>query len=316
MATSATSIRKNAIRDLPVSALHWDDLGVLLALVRSGTLSGAAQRLEVEISTVARRLDAIESRLGVHLFDRTSTGVRPTELALALVPVAESMERSAAEAWHVLAGRETEPEGVVRLSAPPGLASWLVAPALVRLRKRHPKLTIELDSTAGYVDLTRREADLALRSRRPQSGDLVVARLIEATPVVAAAPRVVRRLGKLASLDDIDWITWGPELAHLPDGAWIDKHVDPARIALRTSSMDAQLHAVRAGLGALWVHGPFLATCGLEELPLTRALAQRVPALPSDSLWLVGHRALRDVPRVRAVWEFMQELVAELVTAG
>lgn len=314
MARSATQISKNAKREVDTRTLHWDDLSVMLALARAGTLSGAAERLGVEISTVARRLDGIESRLDVHLFDRTSTGVRPTELALALVPVAESMEHAAAQAWHVLAGRETEPEGTVRLSAPPGLASWLVAPALIRLRKRHPKLTIEIDANAGYVDLTRREADLALRSRRPQSGDLVVARLIEATPVIAVAPRVVRRMRTLDSLDDIDWITWGSELAHLPDGAWVDRHVDRSRIALRTSSMDTQLHAVRAGLGALLVHRPFLPSCGLEELPLSNALAERLPKLPNDSLWLVGHRALRDVPRVRAVWQFMQELIAGMTS--
>lgn len=294
--------------------LRWDDLSVVLALARAGTLSGAAVRLGVNISTVARRLDAIEDKLDVHLFDRTPTGGAATDVAEALVLAAESMERAAADAMRILAGRETEPEGTVRISAPPGLASWVIAPALVRLRERHPRLGIELESSIGYVDLTRREADLAMRSVRPHSGDLVSVRLVEAAPVVAAAPAVAARLGKLTDLDGVDWVTWARDLAHLPDAGWLAKHVDPDRVVLRTSSMDAQIQAVRAGIGVMLVHPPFLRFAGLDEVPLAPSLAKRLPALPTSSLWLVGHRALRDVPRVRAVWDFVLELFARIPT--
>jgi DNA-binding transcriptional LysR family regulator len=288
-------------------ALRWDALTVVLALARAGTLSGAAVRLGVNISTVARRLDGIEEDLGVHLFDRTPSGVTPTEVAEALVPIAEAMEQAAAKAMHIVAGRETEPEGTVRIAAPPGLASWVVAPALVELRARHPKLAIELESSIGYVDLTRREADLALRSVRPQSGDLVSVRLVEASPIVAAAPSVAAQVGRLSKLDAVDWVTWGHDLAHLSDSLWIAKHVPPERIALRTSSMDAQIQAVRAGAGAMLLHRPFLPFAGLTEVSLSPALQKRLEEIPSSSLWLVGHRALRDVPRVRAVWDFVLE---------
>ena len=217
--------------------LRWDELAIVLALARAGSLSGAAERLGVNISTVARRLDGLEAKLHVHLFDRTPTGVVATEMAEALIPAAETMERAAADAMRVLAGRETEPEGVVRIAAPPGLANWIVAPGLVKLRARHPKLRIELLASVGYVDLTRREADLAIRAVRPQAGDLVSVRLIEVAPVVAGAASLVRRVGRLKDLDAVDWVTWGPDLAHLPDAEWIAKHVARERIVLQTSSM-------------------------------------------------------------------------------
>jgi DNA-binding transcriptional LysR family regulator len=312
MGTKANPIRINANRvSTPDPELRWDDLSVVLALTRAGSLSGAAERLGVNISTVARRLDALEGKLHVHLFDRTTTGVTATEMAEALIPAAETMESAAADAMRVLAGRETEPEGLVRITAPPGLANWVVAPMLVELRRRHPRLRVELNASIGYVDLTRREADLAMRSARPHSGDLVSVRLVETAPIVAGAPRLVRRLGRLTDLDSVDWVTWGPDLAHLSDGAWILRQVAADRIALRTSSMDAQIHAVRAGLGVMLVHPPFLPFTGLEQIPLTPKLAERLPALPCDSLWLVGHRALRDVPRVRAVWDFILETLAK-----
>jgi DNA-binding transcriptional LysR family regulator len=305
MAKLAKEVSENAKQ--VVEHLRWDDLELLLALGREGTLSGAATRLGVNTSTIGRRLDAMESGLGVHLFDRTPSGIVPTQLAKGLLPIAESMEQVAADALRMLAGRETEPEGLVRLTAPPGLANWFVAPALVELRAKYPKLTVELDASIGYADLTRREADLALRASRPTSGDLVAVRLAESSSVIAAAPKRIRSLGKLGSLDAIEWITWGPDLAGFPDAKWIAANVEPSRIVLRTSSMDAQLHAGRTGLGALLVPRPFLEWIDLAEVPLERALFKRLPPLPIGTLWLVGHRALRDVPRVRAVWEFIVE---------
>lgn len=290
-----------------IERLRWDDLELLLALGREGTLSAAATRLGVNTSTIGRRLDAMEAGLGVHLFDRTPTGIAPTELARGLLPIAESMEQVAADALRLLAGRETAPEGVVRLTAPPGLANWFVAPALVELHARHPKLIVELDASIGYADLTRREADLALRASRPASGDLVAVRLAETRSVIAASPKRIRELGKLASLDAIEWITWGRDLAGFPDAQWIATHVDPSKVVLRTSSMDAQLHAARTGLGALLVPRAFLDWIDLAEVPLERSLAKRLPSPALGTLWLVGHRALRDVPRVRAVWEFIVE---------
>jgi DNA-binding transcriptional LysR family regulator len=293
--------------ELVVEHLRWDDLELLLALIREGTLSGAATRLGVNTSTVARRLDAMQANLGVHLFDRTPSGIVATPLARGLLPIAESMEQVAADAVRLLAGRETEPEGLVRLTAPPGLANWFIAPLLVELRARYPGLVVELDASIGYADLTRREADLALRSSRPTSGDLIAVRLAEASSVIAASPARIRALGKLTDLDAIEWITWCRDLAGFGDAQWIAANVDPARVVLRTSSMDAQLHAARRGLGALLIQRPFFEWVDLAEVPLDRKLANRLPPLPVGSLWLVGHRALRDVPRVRAVWDFIVE---------
>ena len=213
MGKKAKPIRKHAKQALTATSHHagprlrWDDLELLLALGRAGTLSGAAQRLGVNTSTVGRRLDGLEAALAVHLFDRSPTGLSATELAEALLPVAETMERSVADALRLVEGRETAPQGLVRVTAPPGIANWFLAPALVRLRERYPALTIELDAAIGYADLTRREADIALRSARPRSGDLVSVRLTQADSVIVAAPKLIQTIGKLDQLDAIDWIT-------------------------------------------------------------------------------------------------------------
>jgi DNA-binding transcriptional LysR family regulator len=109
------------------------DAQVLLALLRARSFSGAGVRLGVNASTVSRRLDALEAALGVHLFDRTPDGVLPTAAAEELGPHAEAMERAAAGLALAAQGREALPEGEVRLTAPPGVAEFLIAPALPRL---------------------------------------------------------------------------------------------------------------------------------------------------------------------------------------
>jgi DNA-binding transcriptional LysR family regulator len=291
---------------------RWDDARVLLALQREGTLSAAAARLGINASTVGRRLDGLEASLGVRLFDRTPDGVTPTGPAEQLFPFAESLERAAADLSHAVAGMEAEPEGVVRITAPPGLAEQLLAPALSRLYQAHPRLRLELDASVGYADLTRREADLALRANRPQSGDLIAKRLAEAPSVVLARPDKASLWRKAKDLAEIPWITYGPELAHIPDAKWILDQVPAESVILQTNSYSAQIAAASAGLGAVVtapiVHPAF----GLGPVDFVPRMKSQSPPLPTSSLWLVGHRALRHVPRVQVVWDFLVEMGREL----
>lgn len=292
-------------------ALRWDDLKVLLALHRRGSLKRAAEELGVNISTVSRRLDALEELLGAHLYDRTPDGVRPTAAAEQLVPHAESMERAAQGFVHGLEGFEVEVEGVVRLTAPPGLVDGFIAPALPRLCDAHPRLRIQILASVGYADLLRREADLALRAMRPESGDLVAKRLAAHPWCVVASPAHAAALGRLREPDATRWVTWGEELGHLPDARWVAAHVSRERVVLETSGMTAQLEAVRAGLAAMVVPRPYAALPGLVAVRCSKAIEQSLAALPQGTLWLVGHRALREVPRIAVVWAWLERLLAQ-----
>jgi DNA-binding transcriptional LysR family regulator len=287
--------------------LRWDDAQVLLALLQARSFSGAGARLGVNASTASRRLDALEAALGAHLFDRTPDGVLATAAAEALAPHAEAMERAAADLALAAQGREALAEGEVRLTAPPGVAEFLVAPALPRLLRRHPGLRVALDASVAYADLTRREADLALRTARPTSGDLVAKKLGDAWGAVYGAPAYVAELGTLRHLDEARWIDWGPDLAHLPAAQLVASRVPEAAVALRTSHMGTQLAAAAAGVGVLLVDHHTARTCGLAEVPLSPALRRSLPPLHGGALWLVVHRALREIPRISAVWAFLEE---------
>src|SRR5262245_64714426 len=111
------------------------------------------------------------------------------------------------------------------MSVPPGMADASVAPALVRLRARHPKVAIELDASTAARDLTRHEADIALRSVAPRGSELIVTKVATARWVAAAAPSLLEACGKLSAWTSLPWITWDRDLASFGPAAWLKKHV-------------------------------------------------------------------------------------------
>jgi DNA-binding transcriptional LysR family regulator len=286
--------------------LRWDDVRLFLALHRGRNLQTAARRLGVDASTLSRRLAALEESLGAPLFDRTRTGLCATHAAEQVLPAAEEMERASLRFSTDAGGLETRAEGLVRLAATPGLAEGFLAPLLPKLFARHPGLRLELDASVTVADLTRREADLALRTIRPQGGELQLLKLTAARWLPMASKELARALGPLRALEGAPWIGWGPGLAHIPPARWLKTFGPGVEPLLATSSYPAQRAAVLAGVGvALLVEqdqGP-----GVVPVPLARGLAAAKAALPRDDLWLVGHRALRQVPRVAAVWSFLAE---------
>jgi DNA-binding transcriptional LysR family regulator len=292
---------------------RWDDARFLLALHRTGTLSAAGATLGVDASTVGRRIDALEEALGARLFDRTPDGAVPTAVADELLPHAEVMERAATELAGSAASFEREVEGVVRLSLPPGVADLLVAPFLPALIARHPRLRLELDARVGYVDLARREADLVLRGMRPERGDLVAVRVATSRSLPFGRDDLAARLGRVSDPAAVPWITYGPDLAHIPDAAWVLAVAPERALVLRTSSFTAQVAAVEAGLGVTLIPERLVASRPrLAPLGFSRKLAATLPAYPEGALWLAAHRAMRSIPRIAAVWDFIVASTAEV----
>jgi len=286
---------------------HWDDVRIFLAVQRSGSLGKAKNRLGVDVSTVSRRLAALEARLGSPLFERRREGLLPTAAAEAVLPAAEAMESAAGMFARSASGIETAAEGVVRISGPPGLVDAFVAPALVRLRARHPGIRVEIDASTRVLDLTKHEADLALRSVRPEGARLVVTKLATSAWVCVASKALAAKLGVVASWDALTWIGWDHDLASLAPARWLMKHVPRAEVALRTSHFASQLAACRTGLGVLLVPAPYLQVHPLVPVRFTERLAASAADWPVDALWLVAARASRHLPRVHATWEFLIE---------
>lgn len=288
--------------------LRWDDVPLFLALYRERNLLGAGRRLGLDASTLSRRLASLETATG-RLFDRTRQGLAPTEAAESMLPAAEEMERASVKLANAAQARQAGVEGVVRIAAVPGIADFHLAPRLPELLARHPKLRVELDVRIQVSDLTRREADVALRTIRPQSGELVMKRLLTARWLAMASADLARTLGTVRSWEAARWITWDDDLAHIPSARWVARHASGAPPVLKTSSIGSMIAAVKAGVGVALLdeYTPSVHE-GLAPVRYARDLAPSAAEWPEDDLWLVGHAALRDTPRVAAVWSFLQEV--------
>lgn len=292
---------------------HWDDVRVFLAVWRAGSLGKAALRLGLDTSTVSRRLTALEATLGAKLFERRRDGLGTTALAESVVPAAEAMESALGLFARSASGTESKAEGVVRISGAPGIVEALVAPSLVRLRAAHPGVRIELDASARLLDLGKREADIALRSVRPEGADLVVKKVASAKWICAASRSFVKKLGVATSWDSLPWIAWDHDFGAFGPSRWLTKHASKAEVVLRTSHFGSQATACRSGLGVMLVPEPHAEAHGLVGVPLAKTLSATAEALPVDELWIVATRASRDLPRVAVTWQF---LVNELGGAG
>ena len=286
-------------------ALEWDEVRLFLALCRGRTVGHAAEALGVDASTVSRRLAALEEALDLTLFDRGRRGAIPTEAAEELLPVAEEMEavmRRFASAAH---GLEREVAGLVRITCPADVAEVVVAPLLGELFARHPALRVSIDPSETLLDLARHEADLALRTVRPTRGDLVVTGLIAVPWVLVASPRTAAQLGTLQAWKGAPWIGWGERLSGIPPARWLAEHAPGVEPSVRSDSLRVQVAAVASGAGVALLPEPSVEHYGFVPVRLGAGLRAEAGSWPIDELFLVTHRALRNVPRVRAVWDLL-----------
>jgi DNA-binding transcriptional LysR family regulator len=276
-----------------MQSMEWSDLRYVLAVARDGTLSAAARRLRVNQTTVSRRLAAAEHALKTSLFDRRDGALIPTSAGEAVLARAALVEAEMHAIETGLAGGDAVTAGRVRLTAVPILVNRLLIPALPRLHAAHPRLQLELVAEPRNLRLTRREADVALRLARPESGDALARRLGRLDYAVYAP---ARRGGELP------WITYEEGLAHLPQARWIaaaarDEEVGPVLV----NDAEAIREAIAAGLGKS------LLPCFAGD---TDARLRRLgkPVL-SREIWLLVHRELRAQARIAAVIDWLEALM-------
>ncbi|MBL4632711.1 MAG: LysR family transcriptional regulator [Kofleriaceae bacterium] len=278
---------------------------LLLAAVREGSATQAAKQLGLSTATVIRRLEAMEEALGTQLFDRSSTGLHPTAALTLALPWAEQIEAAGHSLRRELSGFEKEAKGDVRVSLVEAVSSWIVAPRLPTLLERYPGLAVTLVPEARLVDLARREADIVVRLSRPNSGDLIVRKLLSFELVVVAAPCLLDACQPKRLLD-LPWIDWAPSVVGTEDVLWLKRTLPEAEVRMRSTSLVTMLHAAQAGVGAIVVAAPLAeAVGGLQRVNLD------TPPLPTLSMHLVTHRALRPIPRVAVVWDYLLELFGE-----
>ncbi len=309
MNTAMTTLPHAAPDDLPAARLDWDDLRYVLAVARAGTLSGAARALAVTHSTVLRRVDAIEAKLQVRLFERLRSGYVATEAGETLRRSAEACEPLVAQAERHIVGGDTRLTGTLRVTTAHVLAMHLLPQVLARFHAQHPQIVVEVRTSGARVDLARRDADVALRLSAQVPDTLVGRKLGEVRLRVYGwhqtaflpAPGQTLSLHELAH--ELPWIGFdGQDRIY---DRWVDANVPARAIVARVDHFPSALALLRAGLGVT-VLPEFVA----RDAPGLVALSEPIAALQSP-LWILTHADLRNTARVRAFMHSVGDALAQ-----
>jgi DNA-binding transcriptional LysR family regulator len=285
--------------------MQWDDAQLFLAVAEAGSLSAAARRLRITQPTVSRRVALLEAQLGEAVFVRTADGARLTSFGERLLEPARRMAEWAGELDRAAERAETTPRGSVRVTAPPGIAYDFLAPFAAWMSTKLPDVHLEVRSTLEYLDLSRRDADLALRFAEPVQRDVVTLAALDLEVGAFASETYARSLPKRCKLGDVRWIGWAAPNEHLSPNPELAKLIPGFRPAFASDDFLVQLRAAEVGIGAMFLgraEHRFSGAGPTVELDLDLGEIRR-------TLYLAGARGALDIPRVRAVADL---LVSEL----
>ncbi len=286
----------------------WDDFRLVKAVADHGGLTAAAARLRINHSTAFRRLAAIEASLGTRLFERSRTGYAATQAGTAMIEAARRMDETAAQFARDIAGRATEPTGLLRVTAPSSLVTDLLMPIFAGFRERCPGIRLDVVVSDDALNLSRRDADVAIRASNAPPQNLFGRRL--STIAWAVYGRSIGPGERMPRTDpDLrlsDWVTLTESVGDGRFVRFIAQHGDPARIVLRLNTVSGLREAVSAGIGIA-----LLPCQSADAAPDLRRLRKPDPDF-ADSLWLLTHPDLRHSVRVRAFMDHVGDAIVAL----
>lgn len=280
----------------------WDDLRIFAAAARAGSLAGAAQRVGRDATTVGRRIHRLEAALKATLFTRSRQGFQLTATGRRLLELAQDIEAAVEGARHLQEARSID--GVVRISLSEGFGSVVVAPAVPALVANHPRLSLELIASPGFLSPSRREADMVVTLSPPDTARLVTERLADYELGLYAAPSFLTRFGRPERVEEltafpiigyIDDLIYAPELRYLPE---IGPHLQPI---LSSTSIRAQEEMIAAG-GGIGVLPCFLAGGLTRVLPSVRLIR---------TFWMSTYREIAETARMRVIRAWMHAIVRQ-----
>lgn len=281
--------------------MNWDDIKVLLALSRRGSARGAAQALKVSKSTVTRRLDDLEHRMQVRLFDRTPDGYQLTATGEELLPTAEHVEELLNSAERRVSGQDQNLQGLIRLTTPNVSGMGFLMNRLSAFAQEYPDIEIELMPGSEALDLARREADIAVRVMPAgvKPPDYLIGRYLSP---VSASTYVHEELLSSVNPADVSHLSW---IGKNPEGQredWLDATDYPDRpVRHAISNLGLLLSAVQAKMGMAFM--PCFST--FEEQSVVRVPGATV--VHHSDMWVLTHKDLRLSARLRV----LRELIAE-----
>ncbi len=281
----------------------WDDVRFFLAVAREGSISGAARKLSVNHATVSRRIAGFEKRVGTRLFERLAGGWVPTPAGDEMLAAALRVEEELQTLDRRITGRDAQLSGTLRVTLSDAAAFALMT-ELGEFSRAHPSVELELAASNALTNLTRREADVAIRvTERPaehlfgrRMGATAIA-LYRAAGDTASDRRDAR--GDAAAFVDLAWLGWDEGVGEFAGSRWMRENLPGGRVVARFDSVLVAYHAVRAGLGVCFL------PCAVGDRDGALRRVDPALVLAGTPIWLLTHPDLRHTARVRTFLDFM-----------
>lgn len=285
-----------------VHMLAWTDLQHVLAVVEAGSVAAGARRLGVNHTTVLRRIDAFERELGVKLFARSQAGYVPTAAGEELAVAARQMQETVLAMERKVAGRDLRLTGSVRVTTADTLAASIMPEVLASFARAQPAITLELTTTNTMANLSKRDADVAVRPTSAPPPNLVGRRIATVAIALYASPRYLAQVPARRSLDKHAWLGPDDSLAGTTIARWMRAELAVVPV-LRADTLTALARAAATGLGVCAL------PCYLaDRMPELARVRGPIPEVATE-LWVLTHEDLRGTARIRAL---IDHLVAEL----
>ena len=272
---------------------NWDDLKYILAIHRHGGLSGAARFLGVNHTTVSRRLSAVETDMGVRLFDRLTSGLAATDHGERCVESAKEVERHILDLDLAIASKDEVLAGPLKISAPQLIVQVHLADIVAKFKKAYPQIDITLIATSDAVNLHRREADVSVRAVKEPEDTLWGRRVLQQNCRYYGAKTYLEEKNQSSNLDCINFMWRGDEPA--PE---VLKAYPDAKVIAKFDDMVAVLGAVQAAMGIARM------PCFIGDSNPALARVPNIPDEPYFDIWVLTHPDLKDVPRIKTFMRF------------
>lgn len=292
---------------------QWDDLRIFLAVARTKRLTTAARSLDIDATTISRRLNRLTDALDAQLFEQVGADRVLTERGAALFRHAEAAEEAALAVAVEAKGERYSLKGHVRLSVAEGFGTWILAPGLPAFQKQHPGIQLDIITASGFLNPSKREADIAVMLARPQRGHLSVQRLSNYRLHLYASADYLARHGVPQSqlaLHEHALIGYVPEFLFSPELDYLDEVGGGLEASLRSTSIGIQRQLVLGGAG-IGVLPDFMTR---NESGLIRILGDEVEI--NRSFWLVTHQSLVKLARIKAVSDLLRQQVEIMLRSG
>ncbi len=285
--------------------MNWDDMRLFLGLARNGRVAIAAKGMKVDPTTLIRRVKKLEDSLNCKLFELTKKGYVLTTHGTELVTYIEKAEHYFLEAQNELDDERSHLAGSIRVSVSEGFGSWFLAPLLPDFKKRYPGISIELVATSGFLNLNKREADMAILLEKPSRGLLVTQKLTDYNLYLYTHQSLIkkRKPETLQDLTSYNLVSYVPDLVYAPQLKFIEETALSQLSALRSTSINAQYQMLINGAG-VGILPKFMAE---TQAGLVRLIENDIHI--KRTFWLATHKETHSQARFQVFTQWLQEKV-------